>query len=350
MLSVGLVGLPNAGKSTLFNLLTSRSVPAENFPFCTIDPSDGIVNVPDPRIDKLASMVNAQKKVYASIEFKDIAGLVKNASAGAGLGNQFLSHIREVDLILLVVRTFVNDDIIHVENRVNPDEDEEILLMELGLHDQNILTKQLPVLLKNKLKDSLYATKVKAIEELQKRIDGKPNTIKDIDEQLAKEVEYTKWRNSLNLLTDKTIVRLANITTEGTNLPYKSDFDLDVKLETELAGMSEEERSEFGYDKETGLDKLIRHCFYKLNLGTYLTCGEIEARAWTFQKGFKAPQCAGIIHTDFEKKFIKAEVISYEDFVSLGGRKQCMEVGKMRMEGKDYEVKDGDVIEFKIGG
>ncbi len=350
MLSVGLVGLPNAGKSTLFNLLTERSVPAENFPFCTIDPHDGIVNVPDPRIDVLAKMVNAQKKVYANIEFKDIAGLIKGASTGAGLGNQFLSHIREVDLILLIVRRFVNDDIIHVENRVNPLEDEEILLMELGIYDQNILEKQIQTLLKNKLKDSLYVSKNKVCEELLKRIDGKPNTAKDIDEQLAKEVEYTKWRKSLNLLTDKTIVRLGNISSDGQNVDYECDFELDIKAESELAGMSQDERIEFGYESETGLDKLIRHCFYKLNLGTYLTCGEIEARAWTFKKNMKAPQCAGVIHTDFEKKFIKAEVISYQDFVELGGRKACVEVGKMRMEGKEYEVKDGDVIEFKIGG
>jgi ribosome-binding ATPase len=350
MLSVGLVGLPNAGKSTLFNLLTERSVPAENFPFCTIDPHDGIVNVPDPRIDKLAEMVSAQKKVFANIEFKDIAGLIKGASTGAGLGNQFLSHIREVDLILLIIRRFVNDDIIHTENRVNPLEDEEILLMELGIYDQNIIDKQLVTLAKNKQKDSLYDSKVKALGELTKRIDGQKSTINEIDEQLVKEVEYTCWRKSLNLLTDKPIVRLGNISTDGTNIEYNCDFELDIKLESELAGMSIEERKEFGYDGEAGLDKLIRHCFYKLNLATYLTCGEIEARAWTFTKGMKAPQCAGVIHTDFEKKFIKAEVISYEEFTTLGGRKQCMDAGKMRMEGKEYLMQDGDVVEFKIGG
>lgn len=350
MLSIGLVGLPNAGKSTLFNLITDRQVPAANFPFCTIEPHDGVVNVPDPRIDKLAVMVNAQKKVFANIEFKDIAGLVKNASTGAGLGNKFLSHIREVDLILLVVRCFKDDDIIHVENRVNPAEDEEILLLELALHDQNVLQKQMQTLLKNKLKDPLYKTKNEACEELLKRCDGKPNNIDNIDEKYAKEVEYSTWRKSLNLLTDKPIVKLGNISLEGTNVDYQKDFELDIKLETELAGMSSEERIEFGYDTETGLDKLIRHCFYKLNLATYLTCGENEARAWTFKQGILAPQCAGVIHTDFEKKFIKAEVISYEDFVTLGGRKQAMEVGKMRMEGKEYQVKDGDVIEFKIGG
>jgi ribosome-binding ATPase len=350
MLSIGLVGLPNAGKSTLFNLLTSRSVPAENFPFCTIDPHDGVVLVPDSRIDVLAQMVNAQKKVFASVEFRDIAGLVKNASSGAGLGNKFLSHIREVDLILLVIRCFKNDDIIHTENRVNPMEDEEILLLELALHDQNILEKQIQTLIKNKNKDPLFDSKNKACEELLKRCDSKPNKIADLDTQLAKEIEYTKWRKSLNLLTDKTIVRLGNVSTDGENLDYQKDFEMDIKLETELAGMTSEERIEFGYAGETGLDKLIRHCFEKLNLATYLTCGEIEARAWTFTKGMFAPECAGIIHSDFEKKFIKAEVINYQDFVDLGGRKTAIEQGKMRMEGKEYLVKDGDVIEFKIGG
>jgi ribosome-binding ATPase len=350
MLSIGLVGLPNAGKSTLFNLLTERAVPAENFPFCTIEPHDGIVSVPDPRIDKLAEIVNAQKKVFAAIEFKDIAGLVKNASQGAGLGNKFLSHIREVDLILLVIRCFENDDVIHVENRVNPLEDEEILLLELGLHDQGIIEKQIQTLLKLKGKDTLYDAKNQACSFLIDRINGDGSKIKDLDEKYAKEVEYTKWRKSLNLLTDKPMVRLGNITQDGVNVDYSKDFELDIKLETELAGMSADERSEFGYDTETGLDKLIRHCFYKLNLATYLTAGEIEARAWTFHKGMLAPQCAGVIHTDFEKKFIKAEVISFDDFVACGGRKAAMEKGLVKQEGKEYQVKDGDVIEFKIGG
>jgi ribosome-binding ATPase len=350
MLSIGLVGLPNAGKSTLFNLLTDRAVPAENFPFCTIDPHDGIVSVPDPRIDKLAEIVNAQKKVFAAIEFRDIAGLVKNASQGAGLGNKFLSHIREVDLILMIVRCFENDDIVHVENRVNPAEDEEILLLELGLHDQGIIEKQIQTLLKLKGKDALYDVKNNACNYILEKINGNSKNILDLDEKYTKEIEYTKWRKSLNLLTDKPIVRLGNIMQDGKNVDYTKDFELDIKGETELAGMSAAEREEFGYGAETGLDKLIRHCFYKLNLATYLTAGEIEARAWTFHLGMLAPQCAGVIHTDFEKKFIKAEVISFDDFMASNGRKQAMEKGLMRQEGKEYAVKDGDVIEFKIGG
>ncbi len=350
MLSIGLVGLPNAGKSSLFNLLTDRSVPAENFPFCTIDPTDGIVEVPDPRLTTLKALVNAQKTVPAMIEFRDIAGLVKNASQGAGLGNQFLSHIREVDLILLVVRCFKNDDIIHVENRVNPLEDEEILLLELGLHDENIISKQIATLQKFKGKDSLFDTKINACNALKARINGDNKEIIALDEKFTKEIEYTKWRKSLNLLTDKSIVRLANITQDGDNVAYQSDFELDVKLESELVGMSLEERAEFGYGTETGLDKLIRHCFTKLGLDVYLTAGEKEVRAWTFKLGMTAPQCAGVIHTDFEKKFICGEMVNFDDFVTNQNWKNCLEKGLVKRQGKEFVMTGNMVVEFKIGG
>jgi GTP-binding protein YchF len=350
MLSIGLVGLPNAGKSSLFNLLTDRSVPAENFPFCTIDPTDGTVAVPDPRLEVLKSLVGASKIVPAMIEFRDIAGLVKNASQGAGLGNQFLSHIREVDLILLVVRCFKNDDIVHVENRVNPLEDEEILIMELGLHDQNIVNKQIQTLQKFKGKDSLFDTKIAACNALLKRIDGDAAGILELDEKLTKEIEYTKWRKSMNLLTDKKIVRLGNITQDGENLDYNSDFVLDVKLESELVDMTLEERAEFGYGVETGLDKLIRHCFEKLGLDVYLTAGEKEVRAWTFRLGMTAPQCAGVIHTDFEKKFICAEMVSYDDFVVNQSWKNCLEKGLIKRQGKEFVMPSNMVVEYKIGG
>ncbi len=351
MLSVGLVGLPNAGKSTLFNLLTKRSVPAENFPFCTIEPSDGIVSVPDQRVDTLGKLVNAQKLVHAAIEFRDIAGLVKDAHSGAGLGNKFLSHIREVDMIMMVIRAFKNDDVVHVENRVDPQEDFDILILELTLADQATLEKALPRLEKELKggKDKLADQKIVLAQEiLQQLQSSNPANTVPRDEEADKELKI--FRKSLNLLTDKPILKLANIITDGENIDFTSDFAMDVKLESELQDMSSEERVELGVPAETGLDKMIQECYSTLNLATYLTAGEVEARAWTFKQGMSAPQCAGVIHTDFEKNFVKAEVIKYADFVELGGRKQAMEKGKMNMEGKDYLMQDGDVVEFKIAG
>ena len=350
MLSVGLVGLPNAGKSTLFNLLTKRSVPAENFPFCTIDPSDGIVSVPDSRVDELGKLVNAAKLVHAAIEFKDIAGLVKNAHAGEGLGNQFLSHIREVDLILLVLRKFQNDDIVHVENRVNPGDDEEILMLELTLADQKTITSAIPRLEKELKagKDPNGSMKIAILKDLETALNtSKPASSVVLDENLDKDIY--KWRKSLNLLTDKPILKLGNISGDCENIEYATDFDIDVLLESSLADLSKEERVELGVEGETGLDKLIQACYSKLNLATYLTAGEIEARAWTFTKGMTAPQCAGIIHTDFENSFIKAEVIKYDDFIATGSRKAAIEKGLARTEGKTYVMVDGDVVEFKTG-
>lgn len=350
MLSVGLVGLPNAGKSTLFNLLTKRSVPAENFPFCTIDPHDGIVEVPDTRVKALADIVHAKKEVYAAIEFRDIAGLVKNAHQGAGLGNQFLSHIKEVDLILMVVRCFESDDIIHVENRVNPQEDEEILLLELCLADQKQLESALPRMEKDLKtnKDKYLGDKITIVEQILSALtDCQPASTITLPD--STDTDIIKWRKSLNLLTDKPILKLANISTESANLAYDADFELDILLESSMADITLDERIELGLGRETGLDRMIQACYKRLELGTFLTAGETEARAWTYKKGWKAPQCAGVIHTDFEKNFVMAEVVSYDDFVSLGGRKQAVENGKLRMEGKNYEMKDGDVVEFKIG-
>ena len=351
MLSVGLVGLPNAGKSTLFNLLTKRTVPAENFPFCTIEPSDGIVSVPDQRVEALGKLVNAGKLVHAAIEFRDIAGLVKDAHAGAGLGNKFLSHIREVDMVLMVIRAFENQDIVHVENRVDPAEDYEILMLELTLADQATLEKALPKLEKELKsgKDKLADQKITLAKEILAKLqDSQPANTVPRDEEADKEIKH--FRKSLNLLTDKPILKLANIITDGENHEFASDFAMDVQLETELQDMSASERVELGVPAETGLDKMIQACYRTLNLATYLTAGEVEARAWTFRQGMTAPQCAGVIHTDFEKNFVKAEVIKYADFVELGGRKQAMEKGKMSMEGKDYLMQDGDVVEFKIAG
>jgi len=349
MFSVGLVGLPNAGKSTLFNLVTKMSVPAENFPFCTIEPTSGIVYVPDERVEVLATMSNSQKKVLATIEFRDIAGLVKNAHQGAGLGNQFLSHIREVDLILLVIRTFENEQIVHVENRVSPQEDEEILLLELMLADQNTLEKMLPKLQREaRSGDQLSLDKLSLVEELLNRLTNLQLARSLVlDPTLDKEL--IKWRKSLNLLTDKPILRLANVNYGGKNHDYSADVYMDVKLELELQDASMEERQALDLPVDKPMDLLIRKCYQTLNLGTFLTTGRTETRAWTFPLGWLAPRCAGIIHSDFEKTFINAEVISYHDLLVAGGWKEAAEAGKLRIEGKNYLMQDGDVVEFRVG-
>jgi ribosome-binding ATPase len=347
MLSVGLVGLPNAGKSSLFNLLTKRSVPAANFPFTTVDPHDGIVLVPDERVKKLAELCNSTKEVYSAIEFRDIAGLIKDAHQGAGLGNQFLSHIREVDLILMVVRCFENDDIIHVENRINPMEDYEILIMELTMSDQFSLEKIMPKIEKDlRSNDKLATQKMELAERILTSLSNMnpANTIDSND----LDPEIIKWRKSLNLLTDKPIMKLANVSMETANQKFESDFKIDIATENAAAEYDPETRKEFGLDENSGLDKLIQTCYSKLNLATFLTCGEIESRAWTFEVGMNAAQCAGVIHTDFEKNFVKAEVIDYFDFINFGSKKICIENGKQRIEGRDYLVDDGDVIEYRI--
>ena len=349
MLSVGLVGLPNAGKSSLFNLLTERAVPAENFPFTTIDPNDGVVEVPDTRLDKLAEIVSAKKVTKTAIEFRDIAGLIKNAHAGEGLGNQFLSHIREVDLILLVLRKFESSKITHVENRVDPKGDEEILLAELALTDEKSMENIIPKLQKEARKDKSVDLKLEIAEKIQAKLSNlelaSSYALPDNTDE-----ELVKWRKSLNLLTDKPLLRLGNINLDGDNVEYDTDFDLDVLLETDMAGMNPEERAEFGATGESGMDLMIQACYETLGLSTFLTAGEIEARAWTFRNGSTAPEAAAVIHTDFQKKFVKAEIAKYEDFVAGNGWKGAKESGKVRAEGKTYVMQDGDVTEFVIGG
>jgi ribosome-binding ATPase len=348
MLSIGLVGLPNAGKSSLFNLLTKRSVPAENFPFTTIEPNDGIVEVPDSRLHELALLAGTTTEISAMVEFRDIAGLIKNAHKGEGLGNQFLSHIREVDMILLVVRRYENENVVHVENRVSPLDDEEILIAELCMSDEKSLqshilkaTKELSKNPKNNIKIELGNKLLEQTSSLKPAIDIQTGT----DDE-----EVIKWRKSLGLLTDKKILRLGNIMTDGKNVEYKCDFDIDILLENDVEGMSIEERVEFGAPEKSGLDRLIRQCYNTLGLETYFTAGVKEARAWTFNNGTKAPQCAAIIHSDFEKKFIKVEVVAYDDYIKYGSLKEASSAGKLRQEGKEYIMKDGDVVEFVING
>ena len=350
MLSVGLVGLPNAGKSSLFNLITENSVPAANFPFCTIDPTDGMVAVKDERLDTLAKLANAQKTIYATIEFKDIAGLVKGASQGAGLGNQFLSHIRECDMILMVLRCFQDDNIIHVENRVNPEEDEEILMMELTMADQTLLEKLMTRLEKDlkTSKDVLADQKLNLAQSLLQAVSNL-QPASNVINPANSDKDLIKWRKGLNLLSDKPIMRLGNISLDLENMQYPVDFELDVAGELTLVGMSPEERVELGASPESGLDKMIKQCFHTLKLATYLTVGEKEARAWTFTRGMSAPECAGKIHTDFEKKFIKANLAKYGDFMELGGWKGVTAGGKLQIVGKDYTMLDGDIVEFMIG-
>ena len=348
MLSIGLVGLPNAGKSTLFNLLTKRSIPAENFPFTTIEPNDGTVEVKDQRLQVLSDLSKSNKIIPAMIEFRDIAGLIKGASEGAGLGNKFLSHIRECDMILMIIRTFEHDNIIHVENRVNPNEDYEILMMELTMADLKSIEGAIFRFKKEMAKDKLGGAKLELLEGIQTKLSNIEPANSYILDPITTDKDVIKFRSTLNLLTDKPILKLANIITDGKNLEFKSDFSLDIGMEKDLDDATVEERVEFGLPPEPGLDKIIHQCFKTLNLETYLTTGQVETRAWTYTKGSTAPVAAGKIHTDFEKKFIKAEIIKYEDYVKLGGSKQASENGKLSIVGKEYIMQDGDVVEFVI--
>lgn len=350
MLSVGLVGLPNAGKSTLFNLLTKNSVPAENFPFCTIDPSDGIIEVYDERVVTLAKLYNSKKNIFSAIEFRDIAGLIKGASSGAGLGNKFLSHIREVDLILMVVRAFENNDIIHVENRVNPQEDADILIMELTISDAEQIKKAVVRLEKEAKtgKDKFATEKLEICKRILEKLENCEVSSSYILPQDT-DKEIVKWRKSLNLLTDKKIIKLSNISLDNPNKDFASDIQIDIATEIFATDLNPEEREELGMERISGIHKLIKKCFQELNLASYLTVGEVESRAWTFEKGSNAAECAGIIHSDFEKKFIKADIIKFDDIVKYGSKKSCAENGKVQTVGREYIMQDGDVVEFKTG-
>ncbi|AKH70800.1 putative GTPase, probable translation factor [Spongiibacter sp. IMCC21906] len=356
----GIVGLPNVGKSTLFNALTKAGIDAENFPFCTIEPNSGIVAVPDTRLAALTDIVKPEKVIPATMEFVDIAGLVAGASKGEGLGNKFLANIRETDAIAHVVRCFDNDNVIHVANKVDPASDIDVINTELALADLDSVEKQLQKVSRTAKSGDKDAVAMKAIlEKLVAHLDeGKPVRSLSLDDSEQKLVD------SLHLLTVKPTMYIANVNEDG----FEDNPHLDTvrqiaesenaivvpicnKLESEIAELDDDEKGDFLADlgmEEAGLDRVIRAGYELLGLQTYFTAGVKEVRAWTIPIGATAPQSAGKIHTDFEKGFIRAEVIAYADYIEYKGEQGTKDAGKWRLEGKDYIVKDGDVVHFRF--
>ncbi|MCG7897805.1 MAG: redox-regulated ATPase YchF [Candidatus Thiodiazotropha lotti] len=356
----GIVGLPNVGKSTLFNALTKATIAAENYPFCTIDPNVGVVPLPDQRLDVIASIVNPQAVIPTSMQFVDIAGLVAGASKGEGLGNKFLANIRETDAIAQVVRCFENDDVVHVAGRVDPAGDVEVINTELALADLESVEKGLD---KTARQAKTGDKKVLARKELLESVRDHLNEGKPVRSMGLSEEQLIELRD-LFLLTIKPVLYIANVDEEGfaDNPHLQTLHDLAAEegaevvpvcaaIEAEIVELDEEERGEFLADmglEEPGLNRVVRAGYQLLGLETYFTAGEKEVRAWTIPAAATAPQAAGVIHTDFERGFIRAEVIAYDDFVACKGEQGAREAGKLRSEGKEYVVSDGDVIHFRF--
>jgi len=350
-LSIGIVGLPNVGKSTLFQVLTKKQIDRANYPFCTIDPNVGVVTVPDKRVDQLAELTKSVKKIYTTIEFIDIAGLVKGAHKGEGLGNKFLANIREVDAVLYILRIFKNDKIVNTQKQINPLEDKEILDTEMALKDLDTLEKRIKSLEKETKgnKDAIKELEIikKSREILEK---GKIlyNNIPEEDEEILKQYQLLTLKPRIYLLNGSENELTDQIRTEfeKNNWPY---ILIDVLNEFEIDELSLEEKNDLNITQDLKINLLIKKAYQLLNLITFLTTGPDETRAWTVKRESLAPQASGVIHTDFEKNFIKADTINWQDLIKVGGIAQAREKGLIRTEGKNYIVQDGDVIEIKHG-